>query len=183
MILRMMIQTRTMIQHILDMVPIEPEGKAIVENLQKKNYSVFGLTHRGMALAMRTIHQLKNTGFSFSRSFPQRDDALVLNPRGVVYTKGVLFTAGTNKGTAMMKFFDHIGYKTQHVVAVDDLLKNLTEIEAECQKRKIEFVGLRFAKLDEHLKKFDPKIADLQTEQVFNLLSNQTAKEMLKKSR
>lgn len=151
------------IRHITKMKIVEKGADLVIQTLQKKKCKVMGLTLQGLALATRTIQQLQENHIDLSVTAPNPGDYFVtLKGHGTLFRKGVLFTSGMNKGEAFFKFCETLGLKFKKIVAIDDKATHLTAIETEAQKRKIEFIGLRYAYSDIHKTAYRPEIAEIQ---------------------
>lgn len=151
------------VRHITKMKTVEKRTHILIQKLQKKGYQIMGLTNQGLALATRTVQQLGENKIDLSATSPTAEDYYVnLQGHSILFRKGILFTSGKHKGEAFFKFCDNFGLKPQRVVCLDDKGSHLAAIEAEAQKRGIEFVGLRYAFADRHKAEFRPEIADYQ---------------------
>jgi hypothetical protein len=60
------------------------------------------------------------------------------------YKEGVLFTCGTDKGTVLKYYFNHIQYKPKKIIFIDDKRKNLNSVESFCNNTGIEFLGFEY---------------------------------------
>jgi len=149
------------IHNVINMLPVA-NSPQIVENLQKKGAYVMGLTSRSIPIMKRTIQQLAQLGIDFSKSTVY-DKSLDLVDAyvGKLY-KAVIFTGSNNKGKMLFLLFDKIGYKPKKIIFVDDKLKNVQDVEREAKKHGIEYVGIRFSKLDNWRDRFDPAVAKKQ---------------------
>jgi hypothetical protein len=80
------------VRHITEMKIVEPGTEHIVSSLQQNGYHIMGLTTQGLALATRTVQQLKQNNIDLSLSAPSKEDFYVsVNGHGVIYRKGILF--------------------------------------------------------------------------------------------
>lgn len=149
------------VHNVINMLPVS-NSPQVVKNLQKKGAYVMGLTSRSIPIMERTIEQLNNLGIDLSKSsvFDKSLD-LVGKYKGKLY-KAVIFTGSNNKGKMLFIFFDKIGYIPKKIIFVDDKLKNVQDVEKEAAKRGIEYIGIRFSKLDGWKNKFDPTVAKKQ---------------------
>ena len=151
------------IRHITKMKKVEKEADAVIHALQKKGHKVMGLTTQGLALATRTVLQLKEHQIDFSTHAPSKGDALIdMKGHGILFRKGILFTSGKNKGEAFFHFCETQGISPKKIVCIDDKLSHLKAIEQEAEKRGIEFIGLRYSFADIHKAAFRPEIAEFQ---------------------
>ena len=168
------------VQNITQVIPVEKSTPDIVRFIQR-HYKVVGLTTRGLGLATRTICQLRDVGIDLGQSALTHIDVPFLNPRAILYRKGVLFTAGTHKGHALLKLLDRFEYRPKRVIFINDKAPNLREIEVACEGRSIPFIGLRYSYLDEKVKGFRADIAQVQFEQFKSILSDEEAKQLIER--
>ncbi|MES2273784.1 MAG: DUF2608 domain-containing protein, partial [Chlamydiota bacterium] len=161
---------------------VEEGTEKIIQELQQSQYCVMGLTTQGLALATRTAQQLKEAGIKLSLTAPSEKDVyLYQQGRGVLYRKGILFTAGTAKGEALFKFLEIIGYMPKRIVFINDKEAHLADVEKTAQKLGVEFLGLRYAYSDRRKALFCPKIAEFQfANSTFSyLLTDEEAREKM----
>jgi hypothetical protein len=167
------------VRFLTKMEIVEPGSDKIVRSLQDQNYCVMGLTTQGLALATRTVHQLKDNQFDLSLTAPSKEDHYFsIGGHGVLYRRGILFTSGTSKGASLFALLDKLGIKPQRIVFLNDKATHLKDIEQVAEKRGVEFVGLRYAYSDARKKAFSPEIADFEWDHslLSRLLSDEEAK-------
>ncbi len=151
------------IHYLTQMEIVEPGTEAIIDALQKKGYTVMGLTTRGLGLATRTVHQLKEKGIDLTRTCPGTEEAYFqIKGHGVIYRKGVLLTSGTHKGEALFRLCERIGYEPKRIVFLNDKSTHIKEIEDYAKQRNIPFLGLRYSYSDARKAAFRPEVADFQ---------------------
>ncbi|MBI5273852.1 MAG: DUF2608 domain-containing protein [Chlamydiales bacterium] len=171
------------IRHITQMEIVEENTHKIIDSLQKEGYTIMGLTTQGLALATRTANQLKKEQIDLSLTAPIKEDCFfTIQSHGVLYRKGILFTAGTNKGAALMELCKQLKMNPKRIVFVNDKGTHLKEVEEVVEKNGIEFVGLRYAYSDSRKAKFNPAIADIQFHRssFHHILSDEEAMQVLK---
>ena len=61
-----------------------------------------------------------------------------------------------------MQFLHHIGFKPDKIIFIDDKLKYVTAVEKAVEAEGIEFVGIRYSRLDEEVKSFNIAKANQQ---------------------
>jgi len=150
------------IRHLTSVRVVEEGADAVVPEMQEKGVRIMGLTTQGLALASRTANQLRSLHFDLSRTAPSQDDHYFLNGHGVLFRKGILFTSGTDKGKALLKFLGCAGFSPKKIVFLNDKLTHLAEVEKACKEKGIPFVGLRYSYSDERTAAFRPEIAEVQ---------------------
>ncbi len=172
------------VRHLTKVKIVEEGSEKIVEDMQKNQIKVMGLTTQGLALATRTVQQLCSLGIDLAKSAPSKEDCYFINELGVLYRQGILFTSGTPKGQALLKFLDQIHYHPSHIVFINDKAQHLIDIEEALKGKKIEFIGLRYSYCDERIANFNPEIADTQwkSSSFEYILSDQEAEKCLKQS-
>ena len=150
------------IRHLSDMQIVEEGSDKIVSDLQNKNIRVMGLTTQGLALATRTHNQLKENNINLSKSAPSQEDHYFLNGHGVLYRKGILFTAGSPKGPALEKLLKEMNYHPKKILFINDKKSHLLDVASSMEKLNIPFIGLRYTYSDPRVASFNPKIAEIQ---------------------
>lgn len=150
------------IRHLTQIQIVEPDSERLVEKMQKEGISVMGLTTQGLALATRTVNQLLSLDIDLSRTAPSKEDCYFLNEHGVLFRRGILFTSGTDKGEALLKFLDLANYRPKKVVFINDKRKHLEQVEQALQKKGIPFTGLRYSYSDQRIANYRPEIAEIQ---------------------
>lgn len=142
---------------------VEKETASVMTRIQQKAVSMMGLTVRGVSVLEATIAQLQSLGFDFSKTAPSSTDHYFFNePQFILFRKGILFTAGTDKGSALIQFLDREKLNPQHVVFIDDQYRHLESVEKVLRQRNIAFVGLRYSFLDQKNKNFSQELADTE---------------------
>lgn len=169
------------IRHLTQMQLVENDTPEMISLLQQNNIATMGLTTQGLALATRTINQLKSFQIDLSTTAPSENDHYFINKHGVLYRHGVLFTSGTLKGPAIMKLLELMNFHPEHIVFINDKLTHLKDVEKSLVAAGIQFTGLRYTRSDERVANFDPKIADIQwSHSTFNhILSDEEAEALI----
>lgn len=167
------------IEAITKVKVVENEIKNLIDNLQNKKIIIFGLTTRGIELALACIKQLDSLGINLDKTSPY--DKAIFFENGVVYKKGIIFADGKNKGETLKMFFNKIGFFPKSIAFIDDKLKNVLQVEDFCKSFQIKSVGYRYGFLDEKNKHFNSKICDIQHKNFKNILSDEEAIKLLNK--
>lgn len=166
------------IRHITNVKIVEEGTDEIINEMQKSNIVMMGLTTQGLGLTDRTIVQLKSLSIDLSKTAPSIQDCYFINGHnGVLYRQGVLFTSGTSKGEALIKFLDTINYYPKHIVFINDKKTHLQDVEKSVELRNMNFIGLRYSYSDQRVANFCKEIAEIQwTHSTFDhLLSDEEA--------
>ena len=169
------------VRHLTQMEIVEPNSQSVIQSLQAEGYCVIGLTTQGLALATRTVQQLKENGVDLSRTAPKDSVYFTINQHGILFRDGLLFTSGMPKGKALFQLCETLGKKVNRIVFVNDKATHLKEIEESAFANSVEFIGLRYSYSDARKKAFIPEVAECQ----FNhssfseILSDEKAKSIL----
>jgi hypothetical protein len=169
------------IRHITKIKIVEEGTDQLINEMQEGKVVVMGLTTQGLALATRTIQQLASLNIDLSKTAPCQEEHYFINKLGVLYRQGILFTAGTPKGEALVKLFSKIDFHPKQIVFVNDKETHLRDVEEVAKREGIEFIGLRYSYCDARIAAFDPQIAEMQWKQstLCHILSDEEAKALL----
>ena len=157
-------------------IPVKPAQKEIVEwidTLQKDNIPVFCLTGRGRNVWYVTVidkidnftdFQLENLGIDLKKStVPEKLQKA--DPR--LFHNGVFYTDPYTKGDFIDKIFQDTGYQPKKVVVVDDKWHELKSIEEKLTEAGIAHVCVLYQRAEKERKNFNPLVAMLQLESLF----------------
>ncbi|MCP5469997.1 MAG: DUF2608 domain-containing protein [Chlamydiales bacterium] len=167
------------VQNITDVQLVEPETAQVITELQSKHIRVMGLTTRGLALAMRTVQQLRSVGIDLAVSAPTSEEIPLLNPHAILFRRGILFTAGTHKGKGLQKLFNELNFHPKRILFINDKRGNLRQLEEGVDEMNIPFIGLRYGFLDHKVRHFRSDIADLQFKDFQAIISDDDAAKIL----
>ncbi len=167
------------ILNLTRMQHVDPGAVEVIEEIQERGYHVMGLTARGISLARATTLQLGSLGFDLKLTSPTSEHIYFMHEQGILFREGVLFCSGVHKGTCLTKFLSLINMQPEKIVFVDDKASHVAEVEMECDRAGIEFVGLRYGYLDEAIENFSPEIVAKQWESFGKLISNERAQELI----
>jgi hypothetical protein len=167
------------IQNLTEVQLVENDTGSIITDLQHKGYDVIGLTTRGLGMSTRTIHQLQSVGVSLQVTAPSKDEFHFMNGRGVLYHEGILFTAATDKGEALRKYINTIGYIPKSVMFINDKYSHIVPVAEFCEGANIPFIGLRYAYLDEKVANFPRQVALVQFYNFGRILTDEAAKRFI----
>jgi hypothetical protein len=167
------------VQAITQVLPCEPCTAHWVRAWQQKPLTVIGLTTRGLGMSSITIGQLETLEIDLSVTAPEKKELFFLNPWGVLFRKGILFTAGTHKGNALAQLLDQLELRPQRVVFVNDKASHIAELQSTVEQRGIPFLGLRYGAVDGWVRAFDPEVSQIQWDAFGHILSDDEAKNRL----
>lgn len=116
--------------------------------LRKQRTRTICLTAReGRCLLYATIRHLGDTQLDFTQADPALSKTLSfpeIPDHDIIYSSGILFTGGADKGTVLKLFFDKTGYRPNHIVFVDDVLSNIESVSSCAADLQIQFDGFHF---------------------------------------
>lgn len=133
-----------------------------INELRKKGFLTFAITARtGSVLASATFRQLRDLGIFFTGSVGEESvwkNRYVFSTVGddVFYENGVLFVDGKDKGLVLEKFFEQVGSRPEHLIVIDDSLKNLQAVECAAHRLSISCDCLHFTKIEREAQTFCP---------------------------
>lgn len=151
------------IRHLTAVKIVEEGTHEVIDRLQKKNVIVMGLTTQGLALATRTVMQLKSLSIDLSITAPSKQNCYFINgSQGVLYRDGILFTSGTAKGEALKQLLETLDYLPKQILFINDKKTHLRDVEMCMESHNIMFTGLRYSYGDERVANFNRELADIQ---------------------
>jgi hypothetical protein len=153
----------------------------VVHSLQEQEVKMIALTSRSPSVANVSIRQLTSLGINLSMTAPSKAYFSLINVPETLYRQGILFTNGNSKRAALSAFLHQLSWIPRKIVFVDDRRKYLEEV-CVCEDEGIEFIGLRFNGSDVHANAFDPKVCDIELQSFLNLMLDDVASELAKKS-
>ena len=169
----------TSIQHITQIEEVEKNSSQVIKSQQKDKIRMIGFTTRGASFAQITKQQLEAINVDFSHTSPVSQHHFFRDNKSILCQHGVLFTDGTHKGRTLFKFLDDLNLRPSQIVFINDKKSNLQEVKETCEKRKVNFVGLRFYYLDNWVNSFNPRVAQKQLEAYHKVLSDKEAEALL----
>jgi Protein of unknown function (DUF2608). len=98
----------------------------------------------------------------FASSGPFAKTITIQLVKPALLTDGIIFCNDNNKGQTLLKILENCNCKPQTIVFVDDKLGHLLDVEKECLLNKIQFIGIRYGRLDYITSQFDPERAKQQ---------------------
>ncbi len=150
-------------QKYITMQPLEPVTPKLIKDLQATGIKVIALTLKGiedrrlikesLEIINCYIEQLKSIDIDFSHAAPASQE-LDLGDLAR-YKCGVIFTGINEKDIILERFFDMTGYHPKKIIFIDDKMKNIKVLHEVCKKRGIEYVGIRYSRIDERIRNFN----------------------------
>lgn len=152
------------VQDRIALYPVEHESPTVLSTLQKKGIKTIALTSRSQPFITRTQEQIRGAGFYFEKTNEFNYELTITMEKNAFLSHGIIFCGNNNKGQTLLKVFEACNCKPQTVIFVDDKLNYVIEVEKECLLNNIQFVGIRYGKLDALVAQFDPVVAEQELE-------------------
>lgn len=174
----------TALQLLVKLEPVEKKTASVVKQLQEEGFPTFAITSRGIRLGDRTVSQINAIGCDFSAN-PVKEEE-VFWPRGltatdqehVLFEKGILFTAGQNKGTGLTKMLGHLDVKPKRIVFIDDSRKHVEHVAEACDKLGIKFIGYHYRRLESWVAGLDKEVEKERIKALEYVLSEDFTREI-----
>tara|TARA_R110002110_G_scaffold33533_1_gene114873 strand:+ start:198736 stop:199956 length:1221 start_codon:yes stop_codon:yes gene_type:complete len=177
--------------HPDDVYAVEPETPQHIIDLHKQGFNVLALTSRGEYLQNETMEQLARFDINFNQGhFQNRQQRFPFGDESVLYN-GVILAGGKDKGDCLLACLDEKSLP-ETVVMYDDKLSNLQKVQRAIEKlnakklendssfKPINFIGIRYSRLDHKIQNVDDKIVALQKKYFSRVLSDSDAGAIIK---
>ena len=114
---------------------------------------VLGLTARPPEVADITFTQLNQLGIHFDKRFISQSFIL---KDGTSFENGIIFCDRVNnKSEVLLKFLNHLDKLPNRIIFIDDKLGHVKDVESSLSSLCIDFVGIRYNKVDQRFKDQD----------------------------
>jgi len=92
------------------------------------------------------VKTLKEFGYDFSKLWDESYIELLdfMSDHNPIFKHGILCCDIFPKSECLEKFLDYVNWKPNKIVFVDDLLRNLSDVEDFCKSQKISYVGIEY---------------------------------------
>lgn len=150
------------VQEFINLYPVEPETIAVLDILAQKKVPAIALTSRSLPIMHRTLEQLKQANVSFNCMQVSNKDLKFEMEYPAVVSRGIVFCSDNPKGKALFRFIELCSISPSAIIFVDDKMSHVMNVEQECLKRQVNFVGMRYGRLDKQVQEFNPKLAEQQ---------------------
>jgi len=148
------------VQNHIDLCPVENKTVDVLQELRKKEIVTVALTARSDTLVTRTKSQLQEIDIDFNAENGFSRELTLEYPRPVLLKNGIIFCANNDKGSVLFSILTLIDYHPKKIIFVDDKLDHLFEVEKACLRNAVNFIGIRYSKLDPVVAQFDPVLAE-----------------------
>lgn len=178
------------IQNLTKCKLVDENTSFFLKNLQEIGFPILIITERPFYLIRATQSQLKNLNINLSLSYYGKQVRIIENSNDyegyntneflpIILQNGVLFTSGIinniNFSTALNLFFQQ-SKSPKHIVYIDQNKNHIKDIKEFCQKKSINFTGIRFSAADQEINNFNEKIANIQLSYLQSFFSPETLK-------
>lgn len=132
-------------QYRTEVKPVEEITPSLIKRLQTQGIMVLGLTSRQMALAQRTLEQIKSLDITFIHpSLPAEPIGITIKAPTLMQ-EGVIFCSDyLDKGTVLKTYLKMLGWTPKKLLIVDDGLSNLHSILQAFNDKSVEVVALHY---------------------------------------
>lgn len=128
--------------------------------------------------------ELKSKGISFTPLFDDLKETLLqkektgLNPSS--FYEGIFITGSFPKSVVIQSYLKV--YKPKKIIFIDDRVEYIQDVQQECQKHNVPYLGIHFKGMERIDGTPDPKVAEIQRYSLFEKcqwLEDEEAEEML----
>lgn len=171
------------VQKVTSVQPVEKETASLIEGFQKQGYCTMGLTARPLDIEEATQRHLRSAGINLAAGCKMPEQMKGFEGKqDVGWYNGVLFVGpGNDKGESLVHFLKSNGVQAERIVFVDDKSRNTDSVERACTKAGLDCINFRYGAADRRVKKFDPKIAEVQGQLYGKILSDEEAARVSRK--
>lgn len=162
-------RTKNLIVQKIPKKNVEQKTPQLIADLQNKKIPVLGLTKKQAStsyadnFAWITQNHLASLGIHLDKTLGYlRFTAEPPMTLGYTFVYGILFTNKQSEGKAVQAFVNTIEKKPSIVIAVDNTLSSLEDIEQILNANKIKFVGLRYGRADKTKANFDATLGIIE---------------------
>lgn len=156
---------------------VEPNIPKVINEIQSQRTKIIGLTSRGIGLSSKTIECMRDFGIDLSKtSGVTRDFPLMMGDKLLLYRKGVLFTSGAHKVMALQKLEELAGVsRPKRVVMVSHSQRvlNIVKDGFKFHAKNLEFIPIRYSKMDHEKESFKPEVGDKEYEQFSKIIRDE----------
>lgn len=173
--------------HDEDIYVVEENTPAAIRKLQDNGIATLVLTSRGKYLREQTVAQLARFELDFNRGvFKDQQFDLPQTNQSECY-HGLILTDGQNKGDALIFCLEKMPEPPEVIMMWDDKQSNLDKVSDAIKRYNeknrllnkqfvpIEFIGIRYSRLDDVIKHVKPEVVALQKKYFNRILSNDDA--------
>lgn len=127
---------------------VDQQLPSYLSNFRTKRAKTLCLTAReGRCLLYATLRHLGDAQLDFAHTDTKLNEPVLfpeLVEHDILYSSGILFTGGIDKGTILKMFFQKIDYYPHHIIFVDDIIANVRSVRSCAKSLDIDFDGFHF---------------------------------------
>jgi len=169
---------------------VEPLAPSFIQKLQSQNIKVMALTAMPTksfgaipCMVQWRVEELQKLGYDFSTTFPEHPNLTFAgNAFPVVFKHGILCSADTPKGEALVTFLHKIEWFPERVIFIDNRHSHLESVDNSLQELEIPHTGYHYLAAYDVPGELDEKVIDLQINTLIEKevwLSDEEARELL----
>lgn len=168
-------QTKNMIVQTIPKKTVEEKTPQLITELQANKIAVLGVTQKGVSTSYAdnfagiTQKHLQTLGIHLEKSLETlkiKEGQKTLT--GYAFVDGILFTNKKPIGPAIVEFLDTVEPKHARVIAVDNSLSSLDNLEKSLDLAGVKFVGLHYRRAEAQTSAFDPVLGTIEFFSVIN---------------
>lgn len=157
------------VNNFINIIPVEPITPHIIQLLNAEHIPTLALTTRSLPFKEQTNIQLTLAGIHFSHEMLPRYEIDCSFNCPALYSHGIIFAGNNDKGTLLLHMLNFFAVKPKKIIFVDDKMKNIISVEDALKKKNIAFTGIRYARLDSEVARFN---ADKAEQELYFLYNN-----------
>jgi len=147
------------LQQRIELALVEPSvAVPLIKHLQSlPGVAVMGLTARSVAISDRTVAELNRLGIDFSKGvFCDKGHEQTYLGLGepACFRDGIMFCGGSKKADILRRVLTDVHCSPTNIIFTDDRADNINALSVAAEQWGCHFEGLRYAGLDEEVKKF-----------------------------
>ena len=149
--------TKYISDHIRRMQPklVENEVVELIGYIKQLNIPMIAITGRPLDTIDVTLTQLKEFGIDFSSHlFDPKNVLFDTKEHPALFQDGIITCNHNKKGALIQQFLRTVRYMPKKVAFIDDDFGFMDDVENAMRESAIDFVGLRYAYLDDEVNNF-----------------------------
>jgi hypothetical protein len=164
-------------------VLVEEKISSLINKLQEKNIKTIALTGASSgaygcieSMVQWRLTQLSKFGISFKFAFPQIKEILKLQVQNhsvldivaetpqdpAVFCEGIIFCGYYDKGESLEQFLATLQWIPKRIIFADDLDAFVKSVEAMCQRKNIDYLGIHYHGAEKGHPAADPILSEFQ---------------------
>lgn len=164
------------IQRWVNTKPVEETTAKIIKLLQLSHVPIIAITARSQSIEWDTLRQLDKIKIKFNSLGIAQQPLFInnTNEKPALYSDGIIYCDGKDKGLCFKSFIEANHLKLKHVVMIDDKIHHLDRVKKQLDSLGVRFNGIHYTHLDEQLAEFNFNEAHEVLAGLFNQLDPTT---------